>query len=71
MEGEKETMKTIGYKNGYRYMSDGKDIYRNDYSNDEKAGVRYFSTVAGFRAFMKAHGCLYDEFGNPITSCEV
>ncbi len=59
-------MKTIGYKGGFRYMSDGKDIYRNDYADDEKIGVRWFCTVAGFDAFMKAYGCLCDAHGLPI-----
>jgi len=57
-------MKTLGYKNGYRYMTDGKDIFRNDYSDDIKMGVRWFSTVAGFEVFKRAHGCLYDARGN-------
>jgi len=56
-------MKTIGYKNGYRYMSNGKDIFRNDYADDKKIGVRWFSTLAGFEVFLKAYGCLCDKNG--------
>ncbi len=56
-------MKVIGYKNGYRYITDGIDIYRNDFADDKNIGVRWFSTVEGFEVFKKAFGNLYDENG--------
>ena len=56
-------MKTIGYKNGFRYMTNGKDIFRNDYVDDKNIGAIWFSTLEGFEVFKKAFGCLYDENG--------
>lgn len=60
-------MKILGYQSGYRYMTDGEDIFRNDYADDKETGVRWFSTIAGFEVFKRAHGCLHDENGNQIA----
>ena len=60
-------MKTLGYKDGYRYMTDGKNIYRNDYADDKKTGIRWFSTIAGFEIFKQAYGCLYGANGNEVV----
>jgi len=51
-------MQTIGYKTGFRYMTDGKDVYRNDYADPPEIGARWFSTMAGFASFEKAFGPL-------------
>jgi len=59
-------MKILGYKNGFRYMADGENVYRNDYSDLESIGVRWFSSLAGFQSFVAVYGCLYDEAGNEI-----
>jgi hypothetical protein len=61
------TMKTLGYRNGFRYMTDGNDIVRNDYADAENVGIRWYCTVGSFQAFVNAYGPLADENGNDIT----
>jgi hypothetical protein len=56
-------MKTIGYKSGFRYLTDGKEVYRNDYADAPDRGVRWFSTLAGFQSFLKGYGPLHDTKG--------
>lgn len=58
---------TIGYKNGFRYLTDGPDVYRNDYADPETMGLRWFSTAEGFMSWLKAYGPLNNEYGETAT----
>jgi len=62
-----ENMRTLGYKHGYRYLQDETgDIYRNDYSDPETCGVRFFCTRAAWPTFLRAYGPLIDECGETV-----
>ena len=63
--GVKEEKIILGYRNGYEYIQVGNDIYRGDYA-DVHGLYRWYSTVAGMTASIKAFGKLSDENGNEI-----
>jgi hypothetical protein len=61
-------MRTLGYKNGFRYMIDGKDVYRNDYADNENTAVRRFCAKESFKSWLKENGPLYKENGEEVET---
>jgi len=53
----------IGHIDGYKFATDGHDIYRCDIGNDARMGMRWFSTVSGFDSFLRAYGPLKEAKG--------
>ncbi len=59
-------MRILGYRNGFRYLTDEKNVFRNDAADPPDYAIRFYCTRSSFAASIKAYGPLSDEEGEEI-----